>query len=182
MSVLAPVRRLVGRLTGEHRPPELPSTAWFDEPDAVEQISARSHGAADAATLRSWVRPRRPEPDLWRLDRVRGHRRGVGAARVLPGSHRRELFGGFDGYPLVNLRTADAATAAAYDAHVGVEADEFDEHAFLARKGDVLFWHGMLIHGGRTIRRPDPTRRSYVVHFIPAGADVAGQITGPTNW
>jgi ectoine hydroxylase-related dioxygenase (phytanoyl-CoA dioxygenase family) len=64
----------------------------------------------------------------------------------------------------------------------GREADEFEEHAFLAHKGDVLFWHGMLIHGGQAIRSPDTTRRSYVVHFIPDVADVADSVTGPTNW
>lgn len=311
MSVVAPVRRLVDRLTGRHRPPELPSIAWFDEPDAVAQIAARSRAAADAAILRSWVRDgyaivenvvphdlidemvadldrlfvddelfpgavlhdlvmpdgHRPNTDhrdllgltrservavrdrsSWRIHAFHQHSAGADAIRqhpelrriaslILghdthadysinfhngstqalhqdsavfhlgvpnlicgawiacedivegsgplvyhPGSHRRELFSGFDGYPLVNLRTADPGTAAAYRAHVDAEADEFEERVFLARKGDVLFWHGMLIHGGQAIRRPDTTRRSYVVHFIPHGADVAGHVTGPANW
>ena len=311
MGVLAPIRRLAGRLSGGRRPPELPKVAWFDEADAIEQIDSRADRAADRSVLRSWVRDgyaivenvvphelidemvadldrlfvddqlvpnavlhdlvmpdgHRPNTDHgelvalapaeraairdrsnWRLhafhqhsaaaDAVRQHpelRRiaslilgidsranysinfhngstqalhqdtavfhlgvpnlicgawiacediveGSGPLVYYPGSHRRELFGGFGSYPIMNLRTADPATAAAYNAHVAAEAEEFDEHVFLARKGDVLFWHGMLIHGGQTIRRPESTRRSYVVHFIPDGADVADRVTGPTNW
>ncbi len=311
MSILAPIRRLADRLTGGQRPPGLPEVAWFDEPDAMEQIEGRAQWAADRRVLKSWVRDgyaivenvvphelldemvadldrmfvddqplpsavlhdlvmpdgHRPDTDhsellaltpaereavrdrsSWRIhafhqhsaaaDAVRHHpelRRiaslilghdsranysinfhngstqalhqdtavfhlgvpnlicgawiacediveGSGPLVYYPGSHRRELFGGFGSYPIVNLRTADPATAAAYNAHVAAESAEFEEHTFLARKGDVLFWHGMLIHGGQAIRRADATRRSYVVHFIPDGADVADKITGPTNW
>jgi ectoine hydroxylase-related dioxygenase (phytanoyl-CoA dioxygenase family) len=311
MRVLTPIRRLVGRLTGGERPPHLPKVAWFDEPDAIEQIDARAHRAADRRVLQSWVRDgyaivenvvphdlidemvgdldrlfvdeqlvpdavvhdlvmpdgHRPNTDhrdllalplaertavrdrsSWRIhgfyrhsaaaDAVREHpelRRiaslilgvdsradysinfhngstqalhqdtavfhlgvpnlicgawiacediveGSGPLVYFPGSHRRALFDGFGSYPIINLRTADPATATAYNAHVVAESDDFEEHTFLARKGDVLFWHGMLIHGGQAIRRPETTRRSYVVHFIPHGADVADRITGPTNW
>lgn len=107
---------------------------------------------------------------------------GSGPLVYYPGSHRREMYAGFDGYPLVNLRTVAPAETAAYHAFVVEESHDFDEHAFLARKGDVLFWHGMLIHGGQPIRNPGSTRRSYVVHFVPHGADVADRVTGPTNW
>lgn len=311
MGVLAPIRRLAGRITGGPRPPQLPTVAWFDEPDAAEQIGARADGESDRRVLESWVRDgytivedvvphdlidemvadldrlfvgsgvipgavlhdlvmpdgHRPNTDhgelmalspdervairdrsSWRThgfyqhsaaaEAVRQHpelRRiaslilgldsranysinfhngstqalhqdtavfhlgvpnlicgawiacediveGSGPLVYYPGSHRRELFAGFGSYPITNLRTADPATSAAYNAHVAAESADFDEHTFLARKGDVLFWHGMLIHGGQPIRRPDTTRRSYVVHFIPDGADVAEQVNGPTNW
>jgi ectoine hydroxylase-related dioxygenase (phytanoyl-CoA dioxygenase family) len=36
---------------------------------------------------------------------------------------------------------------------------------FTARKGEVLFWHAGLYHGGDAIRAPKRTRRSYVVHY-----------------
>ena len=96
---------------------------------------------------------------------------GSGPLLYCPGSHRRPPFG-FDGYPLANLQTADPETAAAYDARVSADAAGFEPQVFLARKGDVLFWHGMLIHGGAPITRPGTTRRSYVLHFIPDGVDV----------
>lgn len=37
--------------------------------------------------------------------------------------------------------------------------------AFTARKGDVLFWHASLAHGGSPVLDPARTRRSFVVHF-----------------
>ncbi len=36
---------------------------------------------------------------------------------------------------------------------------------FYARKGDVLLWHGDLVHGGAEIKDFDRTRRSFVVHY-----------------
>ena len=83
---------------------------------------------------------------------------------------------------MTNLRTADGTTSSAYQHHVDSAADGHDRRTFLARKGDALFWHGMLIHGGSPITTPGLTRQSYVIHFIPAGADVADQVVGPTNW
>lgn len=107
---------------------------------------------------------------------------GSGPLVYYPGSHRREMFAGFESYPLTNLRTADGPTTATYQHEVDTAAEGYEEHEFLCRKGDVLLWHGMLIHGGSRIVRPELTRRSYVIHFIPDGADVADRVTGPTNW
>ena len=35
----------------------------------------------------------------------------------------------------------------------------------LIKKGDVLFWHGALAHGGMQISDPAKTRKSFVVHY-----------------
>lgn len=107
---------------------------------------------------------------------------GCGPLVYHPGSHRRDAFGPFRDDPARNLRTASAEESARYQRRVDDEAEGFERHTFLARKGDVLLWHGMLIHGGEPIRDPSLTRRSFVVHFIPDGVDVADQVTGPTNW
>jgi ectoine hydroxylase-related dioxygenase (phytanoyl-CoA dioxygenase family) len=37
---------------------------------------------------------------------------------------------------------------------------------FLAEKGDVLVWHGNLVHGGNAIARNGATRRSLVAHYF----------------
>lgn len=107
---------------------------------------------------------------------------GCGPLRYFPGSHRRELFAGFENYPLTNLRTASPDVTNAYRAHLDGVLGRYEPHSFLARKGDVLFWHGMLIHGGEPIRRPELTRRSFVTHFVPDGVNVQDRVTGPTNW
>lgn len=36
---------------------------------------------------------------------------------------------------------------------------------FLAKKGEVFFWHAGLYHGGEAIRDPKRTRKSFVVHY-----------------
>ena len=41
--------------------------------------------------------------------------------------------------------------------------------SFLPRKGDILFWHAGLAHGGAAITRPGTTRRSLVGHYCPEG-------------
>ena len=107
---------------------------------------------------------------------------GAGPLVYHPGSHRRAAFHGFDRYPMTNLRTVAPDVAAAYQHHVDGAAEQSEPHHFLARKGDVLLWHGMLIHGGSPLTTPGLTRKSYVLHYIPTGADVADRVTGPTNW
>ncbi len=108
---------------------------------------------------------------------------GAGPLVYYPGSHRASMFSEFDDYPNTNLRTApDAATASRYTASIVADAENYEEHKFLARKGDVLFWHGMLTHGGAAITEEGLTRKSLVLHFVPRGADAAQQVTLPTRW
>lgn len=38
-------------------------------------------------------------------------------------------------------------------------------HYFLPKKGDLLIWHGALIHAGSKIRNPGLTRKSFVGHY-----------------
>jgi phytanoyl-CoA hydroxylase len=40
---------------------------------------------------------------------------------------------------------------------------------FMAKKGDVLIWHGDLMHGGAPIQDSTRTRKSLVVHLMPLG-------------
>jgi ectoine hydroxylase-related dioxygenase (phytanoyl-CoA dioxygenase family) len=99
-----------------------------------------------------------------------------------PGSHRAEFFPGFAAYPQTNLRTADEALAAAYDAYVADVATAYPRREFLPRKGQVLLWHGMLVHGGAPVARPGTSRKSMVIHYTVPGADRAKEIQGPVRW
>ncbi len=107
---------------------------------------------------------------------------GSGPLVYYPGSHQDPLFAEFDDYPQTNLRTASDSTAQRYSQAMVAEAERFEEQRFIARKGDVLFWHGMLIHGGAPITTPGLTRKSLVLHFVPRGADAATSVTLPTRW
>lgn len=99
-----------------------------------------------------------------------------------PGSHRSEWFPEFDNYPQTNLRTATAATTQRYYNWVSKESERFERKRFLAQKGDVLFWHPMLFHGGDPIQRADSTRRSLVIHYKVAGTNRSWAVSGPFNW
>src|SRR6185503_5048403 len=98
------------------------------------------------------------------------------------GSHRAGMFPGFMDYPQTNLRTADPAAQAAYEAWVDEVAARHPAHEFLAAKGDVLLWHGMLLHGGAPVRRAGATRKSMVLHYTVRGADRGREVHGPFNW
>ena len=101
---------------------------------------------------------------------------------VHAGSHRNAMFPGFTDYPQTNLRTADAATAAAYEAWITDVAARHPRHEFLARRGEILFWHGMLVHGGAPVTARGTTRKSMVLHYTVRGADRGREVRGPFNW
>jgi phytanoyl-CoA hydroxylase len=101
---------------------------------------------------------------------------------LYPGSHRTPMFPGFADYPQTNLRTADPATFGRYQDYVRDLAARFERHEFLARKGQVLLWHGMLIHGGAPVSRRGTSRKSMVIHYSVRGADRGREVQGPFNW
>lgn len=56
-----------------------------------------------------------------------------------------------------------------YDLHLKRQISEkkWEREIFLPRKGDVLMWHGALIHAGTAMRNPNLTRKSFVCHYTP---------------
>ena len=99
-----------------------------------------------------------------------------------PGSHQLPMFEEFTNYPQTNLRTCSAETTRRYDDWLESQAKRFERKKFIAKQGDVLLWHGMLIHGGSPITREGSTRKSYVCHYFGEGTDHADEIKGPFNW
>jgi phytanoyl-CoA hydroxylase len=106
----------------------------------------------------------------------------AGPLAFYPKSHREPLFSKFDNYPQTNFRTARRGVMDDYKAHVIELSKSYERCLFIARKGDVIFLHGMTIHGGSKIINPLLTRRSYVIHFIPPQMNMESQVTGPFNW
>lgn len=51
-----------------------------------------------------------------------------------------------------------------------LKANGMEPHYFHAKKGDVLFWHANLIHGGSTRRDLKHSRRALVSHYFVKGA------------
>jgi ectoine hydroxylase-related dioxygenase (phytanoyl-CoA dioxygenase family) len=101
---------------------------------------------------------------------------------VHAGSHASGMFAGFPDYPQTNLRTADGPTTDAYNRWIDEIAARHPRHEFLARKGDVLLWHGMLLHGGAPVRARGTSRKSMALHYTVRGADRGREVHGPFNW
>lgn len=105
-----------------------------------------------------------------------------GPLLYFPGSHKEPMYSKFDNYPQTNLKTCDKATTEAYENYLEETGKKYERKQFLAKKGQVLLWHGMLIHGGDKIVDPTRTRKSFVTHFIVEGTDKAKEVEGPFNW
>ena len=99
-----------------------------------------------------------------------------------PGSHKEPLYPKFDNYPQTNLRTCAPSETTAYYDWLKKRSKNYKKDQFIARKGDILLWHGQLIHGGDAVVNPSLTRKSYVCHYIPAERNMHHQVTGPFNW
>jgi ectoine hydroxylase-related dioxygenase (phytanoyl-CoA dioxygenase family) len=46
--------------------------------------------------------------------------------------------------------------------------EQLEVEQFTCKAGDVLIWHGGLLHGGAKVTERGATRRSFVVHFSSA--------------
>ncbi len=96
---------------------------------------------------------------------------GSGELIYYPGSHR---------YPYIMSEDYDSGNNAFklgeqnypnYEAKIAgvLEAFKPERKTFLAKKGDTLFWHANLLHGGAPIASPDLTRKSLVAHYFADG-------------
>ncbi|MEE4213370.1 MAG: phytanoyl-CoA dioxygenase family protein [Parvularcula sp.] len=94
-------------------------------------------------------------------------REGSGALVYLPGSHRwpDHLFGGR--YKHWREDRDGPAGYAEWEAWLREqrETQGAKEQQFFAKKGDILFWHAGLAHGGSPTAEDRPTRRSLVAHY-----------------
>ena len=106
----------------------------------------------------------------------------AGPFEFYPGSQHAPLFSEFTNYPQTNRRTSDPAQRKRYDDYIVNLAKSYQKHELLIRKGDVMFWHPMLIHGGSPRLDRIATRKSLVLHNIAEGADVGEKISGTIKW
>ena len=96
---------------------------------------------------------------------------GTGELLYLPGSHKWEgyLFSGrFKHY---DEERDGKDQLDSWHQWILDEADRrgVAPQSFHAKKGDVLFWHAALAHGGAAIIHPNSTRLSLVGHYCPRG-------------
>lgn len=85
----------------------------------------------------------------------------AGPLALWSGSHRLAPFDfGETGYHFTPEQDS------AHSAYLAEQKGRFSKTEFLARKGDVLLWHGMLIHAGSPIARSGATRKSMAFHYF----------------
>ena len=104
-----------------------------------------------------------------------------GPLEFYPGSHRLSYVMSRDcGISVEEGRAGYGAYHAKYEVAVQeqIRAHGLQPHHFHARKGDVLFWHANLLHGGSRIRNLDSSRRALVCHYFAEGCVCYHDYTG----
>ena len=91
----------------------------------------------------------------------------AGPLVYVPGSHKIAPYRFSDG-----RLTEVSAERGAWESYIRDHVARLGlvEQQFLPRKGDVLIWHGQLLHGGGKRSDPNRTRRSLVCHYFAVGA------------
>lgn len=163
-----PLRRLASAIFGRRARPFASINFQYGSQQTLHQDMAVFHIYPHNFLIGAWVACEDISPDS-------------GPLLFLPGSHRAAPFSGF-GDPQRNLRTVTPEVVAAYDDYVRELSSRYPKKEFIARKGQTLLWHGMLLHGGAPVRRREQTRRSFVIHFSTRHAERSTQTLGPFNW
>jgi ectoine hydroxylase-related dioxygenase (phytanoyl-CoA dioxygenase family) len=104
-----------------------------------------------------------------------------GPLEFYPGSHRLPYsYSRECGIALDEGRGGYGAYHAKYETHVQRQIAEHNltPHYFNARKGDVLFWHANLLHGGSLIQNQQRSRRALVCHYFAEGCVCYHDYTG----
>ena len=65
---------------------------------------------------------------------------------------------------------------------LAIKGDPAARAVDLVKKGDAIFTHGLLVHGGDKIKDRNTTRFSSVIHYTVSGGDKTHAVTGPFNW
>jgi hypothetical protein len=92
----------------------------------------------------------------------------AGPLAYYPGSHRQGVIPPFDwGGGSVILTPESTRTVDEFTVYLAEQIDRLSlrPQLFLPKRGDVLIWHGNLLHEGTKVRDAGRTRRSYVTHY-----------------
>jgi phytanoyl-CoA hydroxylase len=87
----------------------------------------------------------------------------------MPGSHMVNKFDWGNGLFLTPDSSLNELDFAKYLEQKCLDAG-FEREIFCPKKGDILFWHAGLVHGGSQAVKPEMTRKSYVTHYSTKSA------------
>lgn len=106
----------------------------------------------------------------------------AGPLGVFPRSHKTPLWPGWNNYPQTNLRTCHLETRDRQTDYLADAVRNIERKPLPVKKGDAIFQHPLLIHGGDPIQDRTATRRSMVLHYSIEGGDKMHEVEGPFNW
>ncbi len=94
-----------------------------------------------------------------------------GPVSYFPGSHLLPYLNNSDYENSANAMKVDGEANKKYEKKITslVEEHPLQKQIFTAKKGDMLVWHGNLIHGGEPMLHKNLTRKSMVVHYFAEG-------------
>lgn len=152
-----PITRFLEELFGSPAALIQSLTFWKSSEQSLHQdFSYVSHHRRLAELAAAWI----PLEDI---------QADAGPLVYYPGSHRPDEVGFYnwgDGSILASRDDAESVfDAYTQHLHQSIERNGYQPRIFLPRRGDLLIWHGALIHGGTRMRDPALTRRSFVCHY-----------------
>ncbi|WP_100640601.1 phytanoyl-CoA dioxygenase family protein [Alteromonas facilis] len=97
-----------------------------------------------------------------------------GPLEFYPRTHKLGYWAEHDkNYPQINLRTSTHEKNAQYFSWLKAEANKISQREeLIIKKGQALFWHACLAHGGSIRKDMRLSRHSVVLHLTPKGMDV----------
>lgn len=96
---------------------------------------------------------------------------GQGPLHYYPGSHKLPYVLGEDFDHASNAWSVGDDLYGNFEKKIDeqISKHHLKKEIFHAKKGDVLFWHANLLHGGEDVTIPDSTRKSLVIHYFCEG-------------
>jgi len=140
----------------------------FDQPAIAFQSLYFEYGSAQALHRDPWYVITKPVAHLvaaWiALEDVTPD---SGPLEYIPGSHRLPWFQFEENTVELTPRATPEKRAEYRQWNQGLlrERGLLPPRRFICRRGDVLIWHGGILHGGANVTSPDKTRKSFVVHY-----------------
>ncbi|GEP12646.1 hypothetical protein MMMDOFMJ_4617 [Methylobacterium gnaphalii] len=120
------------------------------------------YGSTQAAHYDSWFMPPRVKDKMLATSICLDvHHDDNGPVFYYPGSHKIPPFV----FPHGGIAKLDADLAPAVQYATETSRD-LKKELFRGKPGDVLIWHGQLLHGGSAINSMQDTRRSLVSHYL----------------
>lgn len=96
---------------------------------------------------------------------------GQGPLHYYPGSHKLPYIFGEDFEHSSTVWSVGEDLYGNFEKKIDeqISKHKLSKEVFHAKKGDVLFWHANLLHGGEEVTIPDSTRKSLVIHYFCEG-------------